>query len=81
MRTITGIAAAVCVLLSAPSLAQTLPGCKSPTKTATGPTGKTLVVCLDGKYTTCVRDMVRLGHTRAAAKRNCDERKARGGVK
>lgn len=80
MRTIIGIAAAVCVLLSTPAVAQALPGCNSPTRTVTGPNGKTLTLCLDGKYTTCVRDILRLGHTKAHAKRNCDEKRARGAV-
>lgn len=76
------VAAAILVTFAWPASAQqALPGCNSPTRTVTGPTGRTLTVCLDGKYTTCVRDMVRLGNSRAVAKRDCDAKKARGAVR
>lgn len=43
-----------------------------PTKVVTGPTGKTIVACLDGKYSTCLRDSQRAGWPYAEAKRFCD---------
>lgn len=52
--------------------------CPGPTNTVTGPNGKTLTVCLDGLYSTCLRDSQRLGNSFAAAKRYCDSRKAAG---
>jgi uncharacterized protein (DUF2147 family) len=55
--------------------------CSGPTKIAKGPSGKTLTLCLDGKYSTCLRDSQRLGNSYAAAKRYCDGRKAGGFVK
>ena len=80
MKAVAAVAAAFFVM-SWPALAQqALPGCNHRTKTVTGPNA-TLTLCMDGKYTTCVRDIVRLGHSRAEAKRNCDEKKARGVVK
>jgi hypothetical protein len=74
--------AAMLFVLSMPALGQqVLPGCNHPTRTFTGPNGKTLTLCLDGKYTTCMRDNVRLGFSRATAKRDCDDKKAKGRVK
>jgi uncharacterized protein (DUF2147 family) len=55
--------------------------CAGPTVTRTGRNGKTLTLCLDGLYSTCLRDSQRLGNSYAAAKRFCDERKAAGAVK
>lgn len=52
--------------------------CPGPTQTVTGPNGKTLTLCLDGLYSTCLRDSQRLGNSFAAAKRYCDSRKAAG---
>ena len=46
--------------------------CNGTVVTRTGPNGKALTLCLDGKYSTCVRDGQRLGHSYAAAKRYCD---------
>ena len=43
-----------------------------PTVTRTGPNGKTLVLKLDGKYSTCIRDSQRLGYPADSAKRYCD---------
>jgi hypothetical protein len=43
-----------------------------PTATRTGPNGKTLVLKLDGKYSTCLRDSQRLGWPYDSAKRYCD---------
>jgi hypothetical protein len=40
--------------------------------TRTGPNGKTLVLKLDGKYSTCFRDSQRLGYSADSAKRYCD---------
>jgi hypothetical protein len=42
------------------------------TVTRTGPNGKTLVLKLDGKYSTCLRDSQRLGWPYESAKRYCD---------
>jgi hypothetical protein len=55
--------------------------CPGPTTTFTGPNGKTLTLCLDGKYSTCMRDNQRLGFAHGAAKRDCDRKKAQGRVK
>jgi hypothetical protein len=46
--------------------------CKGTVATRTGPNGKVLKVCLDGKYSTCLRDGQRLGHSYMAAKLYCD---------
>jgi hypothetical protein len=81
MKTVAAVAAAFFVMSLTALAQQALPGCKGPTKVATGPNGKTLTMCLDGKYTTCLRDSQRLGHSRAAAKQFCDGRKAAGAVK
>lgn len=42
------------------------------TVTRTGPNGKTLVLKLDGKYSTCLRDGQRLGYSPESATRYCD---------
>jgi hypothetical protein len=55
--------------------------CNGRTATRTGPTGITLDVCLDGKYTTCVRDSQRLGWPMDSTLRFCDDKRAKGGVK
>jgi hypothetical protein len=44
------------------------------TLTKTGPNGKTLVVKMDGKYSTCFRDGLRLGYSADTVKRYCDSR-------
>jgi hypothetical protein len=54
--------------------------CPGPTRTSTGPGGKALTLCLEGKYSTCVRDSIRLGYTAERAKTYCDGRKAAGAV-
>ena len=51
------------------------------TKVAKGPTGITKTVCLDGKYTTCMRDSQSVGWSPAQAKAFCDERKQQGRIK
>ena len=38
----------------------------------TGPNGKPLVLKLDGKYSTCLRDSQRLDYSQDSAKRYCD---------
>lgn len=53
--------------------------CSGQEVTRTGPTGITLRTCLDGKYTTCVRDGQRLGYR--DPKSFCDDLKAKGRVK
>jgi hypothetical protein len=47
----------------------------------TGPNGKTLTLCLDGKYSTCIRDNHRLGLSDQDAKRFCDRRRNEGRIK
>jgi hypothetical protein len=44
------------------------------TVTKTGPNGKTLVLKMDGKYSTCLRDSQRLGYSLESATRWCDSR-------
>jgi hypothetical protein len=46
--------------------------CNGQVVTRKGPNGKTLTLCLDGKYSTCVRDGQRLGYSYESAKRYCD---------
>jgi len=55
--------------------------CNGTLATKTGPTGITLQVCLDGKYTTCLRDSQRLGWAAVSAQRYCDNLKGQGRVK
>jgi hypothetical protein len=55
--------------------------CKGQTKTATGPTGITLEVCLDGSYATCVRDSRRLGWREERVLADCGRKRAEGRVK
>jgi len=55
--------------------------CDGQPATRTGPTGITLQVCLDGKYTTCIQKGQRLGWPADSAKRFCDEKRAKGLVK
>ncbi|MCK1638957.1 hypothetical protein IVA95_15445 [Bradyrhizobium sp. 157] len=45
-----------------------------PTVTRTGPNGQTLVLKLDGKYSTCLRDSQRLGYSLESATRYCDSK-------
>jgi hypothetical protein len=68
------------VLLSGGAFAQGT-ACTGQVVTKTGPNGKTLSLCMDGKYSTCLRDAQRLGWPYAEAKKNCDRRKAAGAVK
>lgn len=42
------------------------------TVTKTGPNGKTLVLKMDGKYSTCIWDGQRLGYSLESATRYCD---------
>ena len=51
--------------------------CKGRVESRTGP-GGTLTLCLDGKYSTCLRDSQRLGWSAAAAKASCDRKRAQG---
>ena len=46
--------------------------CNGPVVTRMGPNGKNLTLCLDGKYSTCLRDSQRLGWSGLQAKRYCD---------
>jgi hypothetical protein len=68
------------VLLSGKAFAQGT-ACTGPVVTKTGPNGKTLSLCMDGKYSTCLRDAQRLGWPYVEVKKNCDRRKAAGAVK
>jgi len=56
-------------------------GCNGRVVTRTGPSGVPLKLCLDGKYSTCLRDSQRLGWSPQSSKRYCDEKKARGQVR
>ena len=46
----------------------------------TGPTGITLKLCMDGKYSTCVRDSRRLGYSESTAQSYCGRLRAEGRV-
>jgi hypothetical protein len=48
-----------------------------PTRVVKGPNDQTLTVCLDGKYSTCLRDAQRLGRRYQEAKAFCDTRPLR----
>jgi hypothetical protein len=64
-----------------PTPADAEKGCNGRVVTRTGPGGVALKLCLDGKYTTCLRDSQRLGYSAQSAKRYCDDRKAQGQVR
>jgi hypothetical protein len=66
--------------LTAVALAQSKV-CDGQVVTRTGPNGKVLTLCNDGKYSSCVRDGQKLGYSYASAKRYCDWRKAAGFVR
>jgi len=72
-----GIAVSILAGLSSPASAEE---CKR-TGVAKGPTGITKTVCLDGKYSTCVRDSQAVGWSREQATRYCDERRRLGRIK
>jgi len=59
----------VAALSSGLALAASCPG---KLKKRTGPNGKTLTLCFDGKYSTCLRDARRLGWSYDQSKRFCD---------
>jgi hypothetical protein len=50
-------------------------------ETITGPTGITLKLCMDGKYSTCVRDSRRLGWHESHVQSKCNGLRAEGKVK
>lgn len=50
-------------------------------QTITGPTGITLKLCMDGKYTTCIRDSRRLGWRETHVQSYCGKLLAEGRVK
>jgi hypothetical protein len=50
-------------------------------QTATGPTGITLTLCMDGKYSSCVRDSRRLGWHESHVQERCNRLRAEGKVK
>lgn len=47
----------------------------------TGPSGVPLKLCLDGKYSTCMRDGQRLGWSLQSTQRTCDRKRAQGYVR
>jgi hypothetical protein len=55
--------------------------CSGPTKSITGPNGIPRIVCLDGKYSTCVRDSQSAGWSYQQAKDYCDGRRKLGKIK
>jgi hypothetical protein len=75
------LVALIAVLAALPSAAQAAAACPGRVVTRTGPTGITLQLCHDGKYTTCVRDSQRLGRSADAAKRYCDGKRDKGFIK
>jgi hypothetical protein len=75
----TMAAALIAAMVGFPGVAYA--ACKGQVATRTGPTGITLQVCLDGRYTTCLRDSQRLGWLADSAKRFCDDKRAKGLVK
>jgi hypothetical protein len=50
-------------------------------RTITGPTGITLTLCMDGKYSTCVRDSRRLGWHESHVQSYCGKLRDEGKVK
>jgi hypothetical protein len=50
-------------------------------RTITGPTGITLTLCMDGKYSTCVRDSRRLGWHETHVQSYCGKLRDEGRVK
>ena len=70
----------IAAAIGLPDIAQA--ACSGREVTRTNPrTGITLTICLDGKYSTCIRDSMRFGNSADAAKAFCDGRKAAGAVK
>ena len=59
-------------LAAAAAMIGTAQACNGPVVTRTGPNGKTLTLCLDGKYSTCLRDSQRLGWSYQQARNYCD---------
>ncbi|MGE3063988.1 MAG: hypothetical protein AB7K67_00215 [Hyphomicrobiaceae bacterium] len=55
--------------------------CKGQTVMRPTKNGAMREVCLDGKYTTCIRDSRTGGWTQAEAKAFCDKRRAAGAIK
>jgi hypothetical protein len=74
------VVAGALLLFTTAALAQSK-ACNGQMVTRTGPGGKVLSLCNDGKYSSCVRDGQKLGYSYASAKRYCDGRKAAGFVK
>lgn len=79
MRSFARAAAITIFVAGVPGAASA--ACNGTLATKTGPSGTTLQVCLDGKYSTCLRDSQRLGWETVSAKRHCDNLKAQGRVK
>jgi hypothetical protein len=75
------VACAFVAMISAILPTAATAACKGPTKVATGPTGITLTVCLDGKYSTCVRDSRRLGWHEDRLLADCGRKREQGFVK
>jgi hypothetical protein len=55
--------------------------CKFGKRVVTGPTGKTIVACLDGKYKTCLFDSQRAGFSREHALDHCGKLRDLGRIK
>jgi hypothetical protein len=69
------IAFALIPTLAWPAVGQQVAeACNGRMVSRTGPNGKTLTLCLDGRYSTCLRDSQRLGYSYESAKRYCDSR-------
>ena len=66
------IAIAAGSVLAAYSVSVAEAACNGRTVTRTGPAGKTLTLCLDGKYSTCLRDSKRLGWSEDHSTRHCN---------
>jgi hypothetical protein len=74
----------IATLLAASTLACTEASAACPpnrVKVSTGPNGKTLTLCRDGKYSTCVRDMRRLDWSDREIYRTCDGKREQGRIK
>ena len=81
MTKITSALIVIVSILPAASGGAFAASCSGPTRTSTGPSGKALTLCLDGKYSTCVGDAIRLGYSSERATTYCNGRKAAGAVR
>jgi hypothetical protein len=74
---------ALAVLLATTCLAANAKAedCKYAKKVVTGPSGKTVVACLDGKYKTCLFDSQRAGYALQHALDYCGKLRDKGRIK